>query len=128
MAEGGLDERVMLGCRVAPSLTRTRGTAMTKKRKRDAPAKTLRAYLKGPPKVSQRELARALGVHQSMVSMLAKGKRAPSATLLKQLHAITGVPLASLLHLADEPPPRHRRRRRRPPPEDSSRRLTSSHI
>lgn len=72
---------------------------MTKPRNRHdgQPPKSLRAYLKGPPGVSQRALADALGCHQSMVSMLVHRKRKPSANLLRQLHAITGVPLAALL-------------------------------
>jgi transcriptional regulator with XRE-family HTH domain len=105
---------------------------MTKRlTRRDEPPKTLRAYLTGPPPVSQRALADALGVHQSMISMLASGKRRPSAMLTAKLHAITGVPLAALLNLEEaEPPPRPRRRRtrRRVPPEEATSGRLSSHF
>lgn len=97
---------------------------MTKKgTRRDGPPPTLRAYLKGPPKVSQRALADALGINQSMVSMLMRGKRRPSAERMRDIHAITGVPLAALLNMAPEPEPRKRQRpkAKRPPPARRSR-------
>ena len=64
--------------------------------RRQAP-RTLREYLSGPPAVSQRALAEAAGCNQSMVSMLVRSKRVPSARLAVKLHAITGVPLKALL-------------------------------
>jgi hypothetical protein len=64
--------------------------------RRPAP-RTLREYLSGPPAVSQRALAEVAGCNQSMVSMLVRGKRVPSARLAVKLHAITGVPLKMLL-------------------------------
>lgn len=63
-----------------------------------APPTTLQAYLDGPPRIRQRALAKRLGVHQSMISMLAKGQRRPRAKLALLLHRITGVPLKALLN------------------------------
>jgi transcriptional regulator with XRE-family HTH domain len=57
----------------------------------------LREYLTGPPRVSQRQLAEAIGCNQSMISMLARGRRVPSARLAVKLYAVTGVPLKALL-------------------------------
>ena len=65
-------------------------------RRTQAP-QSLRAYLDGPARVSQRELADAVGCNQSMISMLVRGKRVPSAGLAVELHATTGVPLKMLL-------------------------------
>jgi len=66
--------------------------------------------------VSQRALAEAIGCNQSMISMLARGKRVPSAGLAVKLHAVTGVPLKALLATKigktaakATPPPRRRR-------------------
>lgn len=70
--------------------------AMTK-RTRHTPPPSLQAYLQGPPAVSQRALAAAIGCTQSMISMLVQGKRVPSGTLATRLHAVTQVPLAVLL-------------------------------
>ena len=42
-------------------------------------------------------LAEAVGCNQSMISMLVRGKRVPSASLAVQLHGVTGVPLKMLL-------------------------------
>jgi plasmid maintenance system antidote protein VapI len=58
---------------------------------------TLQAYLAGPPAVSQRALADAVGCNQSMISMLIRGTRVPSAALAVRLHTTTGVPLKALL-------------------------------
>lgn len=58
---------------------------------------TLKAYLAGPPKVSQRALADAVGCNQSMISMLVRGTRVPAAALAVRLHTTTGVPLKALL-------------------------------
>ena len=75
--------------------------------RRPAP-RTLRAFLSGPPAVGQRALAEAVGCNQSMISMLLRGKRAPSASLAVRLHAITKVPLKTLLatkmKLGKDPP------------------------
>jgi DNA-binding XRE family transcriptional regulator len=70
--------------------------------------RSLREYLAGPPAVSQRALADAVGCNQSMVSMLARGRREPSARLAVKLHAVTGVPLKALLarKMPPEAPPR----------------------
>jgi plasmid maintenance system antidote protein VapI len=65
-------------------------------RRRRAP-RSLREYLSGPPAIGQRALAEAVGCNQSMISMLVRGKRVPSAGLAVKLHAITGVPLKMLL-------------------------------
>jgi plasmid maintenance system antidote protein VapI len=64
---------------------------------RRTPPRSLREYLDGPPAVGQRALAEAAGCNQSMISMLIRGKRVPSAGLAVKLHAITGVPLKMLL-------------------------------
>lgn len=74
---------------------------------------SLSDYLAGPPPVGQRDLAEAVGCHQSMISMLVKGKRVPSAGLALKLHAVTGIPLKALLA-----PKLARRTRRRAPPEE----------
>jgi len=82
--------------------------------------RSLRAYLTGPPRVGQRTLAEAAGCNQSMISMLLRGKRVPSARLAVTLHTITKVPLKTLLatRLGTAPS----RRRRRPAPRGDPRR------
>jgi transcriptional regulator with XRE-family HTH domain len=79
---------------------------------RHPPPQSLREYLAGPPAVGQRALAEAAGCNQSMISMLVRGKRVPSARLAVTLHAITGVPLKMLLgsRIATRPPPLKKRR------------------
>jgi plasmid maintenance system antidote protein VapI len=77
---------------------------------RRRPPRTLREYLAGPPAVGQRALADAAGCNQSMISMLVRGKRVPSAGLAVRLHKITGVSLKMLLASRMTPP-----RKRRPP-------------
>jgi transcriptional regulator with XRE-family HTH domain len=62
-----------------------------------AAPRSLKDYLKGPPRVTQARLAKQLGVNQSMVSMLVKGQRQPRAKLALRLHEITGIPLKTLL-------------------------------
>src|SRR5262245_39704799 len=84
---------------------------MTKLVKRSAP-RTLREYLAGPPAVSQRALAEAIGCTQSMISMLVRGKRVPSAGLAVKLHAVTGVPLKALLATKIEKADAPKKRRR----------------
>jgi len=79
-----------------------------------APPPSLRAYLAGPPAVGQRELADAVGCNQSMISMLVRGKRVPSARLAVQLHHVTGVPLKNLL--APRTELNEPKKRQRPPP------------
>ena len=64
---------------------------------RRTPPETLAEYLTGPPKVSQRALAEALGCNQSMISYLRRGLRVPSAGMAVRIHALTGVPLKHLL-------------------------------
>jgi transcriptional regulator with XRE-family HTH domain len=71
-----------------------RTTALPSRR---TPAQSWREYFAGPPKVGQRAVAEAAGCHQSMISMLARGKRVPSARLAVRLHMITGIPLKVLL-------------------------------
>jgi helix-turn-helix protein len=73
------------------------------------PFVSLRAYLAGPPAVSQRRLARLARCNQSHISMIASGDRVPSAKLALRLHEITGVPLPALLR------PRKRRRAKSEP-------------
>jgi transcriptional regulator with XRE-family HTH domain len=58
---------------------------------------TLAAWLAGPPRQSQRKLAHAAGCNQSMISMLAHGKRAARGKLALRLHRLTGVPVESLI-------------------------------
>jgi plasmid maintenance system antidote protein VapI len=77
--------------------------------KTNGPA-TLKAYLKQEHALSQRALARAAGVHQSMISMLARGKRSCRGTLAVKLRALTGVPLEALIVT-----PRRRSRPKRSP-------------
>lgn len=81
---------------------------------RRTPPRTLQEFLDGPPAVGQRALADAVGCNQSMISMLRRGKRTPSAGLAVRLHAVTGVPLKSLLasRLVDVPPRRKRKHKR----------------
>lgn len=65
--------------------------------RRSRQPRTLRDYLAGPPAVGQRALAEAVGCNQSMISMLLRGTRMPSARLAVKLHRATGVPLKALL-------------------------------
>jgi transcriptional regulator with XRE-family HTH domain len=58
---------------------------------------TLDAYLDGPPKRTQQQLAERLGITQSALSMIMNGHRLPSPDLALRLHAETGVPLETLL-------------------------------
>jgi plasmid maintenance system antidote protein VapI len=64
---------------------------------RRTPPRSLREYLAGPPTIGQRALAEAVGCNQSMISMLVRGTRVPSARLAVKLHAVTGVALQVLL-------------------------------
>jgi transcriptional regulator with XRE-family HTH domain len=73
--------------------------------------RSLREYLAGPPAIGQRALAEAVGCNQSMISMLARGTRVPSARLAVRLHAVTGVPLQLLLATRLDPATRYKRRR-----------------
>ena len=75
---------------------------------------TLPEYLDGPPRISQRKLARRLHVTQPTISMIVRGRRRPRASLALRLHKLTGVPLEALLA------PR-RVRKRGPPPVRRSR-------
>lgn len=70
---------------------------MTKHPTRRTVPSSLRAYLAGPPVISQRMLAAAVGCNQAMISLLIRGARIPSPSLAAKLHAITGVPLRVLL-------------------------------
>ena len=47
----------------------------------------------------QRQLAEAVGVQQSMISMIRHGKCRPSPRLAARIEAITGIPLRTLLGL-----------------------------
>jgi len=47
----------------------------------------------------QKELAAAVGVQQSMISMIRHGKSHPSPRLAARIEAITGIPLRTLLGL-----------------------------
>jgi transcriptional regulator with XRE-family HTH domain len=76
---------------------------------RRTPPQSLREYLAGPPAIGQRALAAAVGCNQSMISMLARGTRVPSARLAVKLHAVTGVPLQRLLATRLDPRHKHRR-------------------
>jgi len=69
--------------------------------------RSLRAWLKGPPRIPQHVLARKVGVNQSLISMLVTGDRLPGGQLALRLARVTGIPIEALLH-----PPR---RRKRPP-------------
>lgn len=89
-------------------------TRSTVGRRRTAPPQNLHEYLAGPPAVSQRQLAAAVGCNQSMISMLVRGMRVPSAALAVQLHAVTGVPLKHLLATKIGAPPPPTRRARAP--------------
>ena len=64
---------------------------------KNPPPQNLRAFLAGPPRTSQRQLADAVNITQSMVSMLVRGRRVPSPRLAVKLHCLTGVPLKILL-------------------------------
>jgi len=83
--------------------------SVTRPARRSQP-RSLRAYLIGPPAIGQRALAEAVGCNQSMISMLARGTRAPSARLAVKLHAITGIPLRTLLATRMDPTPAKRLR------------------
>jgi transcriptional regulator with XRE-family HTH domain len=77
------------------------------------PPRSLQAYLDGPPKVSQRALAKKAGITQGMVSLLKTGARHPRAGLARVLHELTRVPYAALLS--------GRRKRTHADPDDDAR-------
>ena len=82
---------------------------------------TLAGWLAGPPPRSQRWLADQVGVHQSMISMLARHKRSARGALAMKIHTLTGVPLEEMI-VAEPPQPRRRRTAkalRRAPPASS---------
>ena len=54
------------------------------------------AYLEGT-KRTQHELAAQLGITQGALSMIKNGQRLPRPELALSIHAITGIPLATLL-------------------------------
>jgi DNA-binding transcriptional regulator YdaS (Cro superfamily) len=67
-------------------------------------------HLAGPPRVSQRDFAKRLGVNQSFISKIIHGKRAISWRRAFEIHAKTGIPLDDL-----RPPPKKRRKKKQPP-------------
>jgi len=56
---------------------------------------SLQAYLTGPPRVTQRDLARRAELNQSAISMILRGKRLPSGPMAMRLSQLTGVPVAA---------------------------------
>ena len=56
------------------------------------PAKKLRDYLRGPPTVTQSELARRVGSCQSTIWRLLHKERGPSYPLARDIERITGIP------------------------------------
>lgn len=56
----------------------------------------------------QAELARALGVNYSYVSLILRGKRVPSVDTLKRLNEVTGIPMETLVAEAGKKPPRRK--------------------
>lgn len=60
----------------------------------DAP-RSLAAYLR-QEKLSHRSFAKMIGVHETLVSMWIRGDRTPTLKKLKQLEAITTIPIARL--------------------------------
>lgn len=81
--------------------------------KREEPPTTLKQFLKGPPVVTQRSLAKLAGVSQAMVSMLVRHKRKPRIKLLLKLSAITGIPVERLAGARPKKP-------RDPPPGEAA--------
>lgn len=71
-------------------------TKASVRRWRSEAPQSLQAFLKGPPRIGQRELAEAVGCNQSTISMILRGLRNPSAALIRELNRVTGVPLAVL--------------------------------
>jgi len=69
-------------------------------------SEAVKAYLKGPPRRSQRELAKKLGVNQSYVSKVVRKQRVMSTKLVFAFHELSKIPLEDLR------PARLRRRRR----------------
>jgi transcriptional regulator with XRE-family HTH domain len=61
------------------------------------PGALLARYLEGPPRITQRELADRVGVHQSLISQIVSGARTPSGQLALSLHQETGIPVDQLL-------------------------------
>jgi transcriptional regulator with XRE-family HTH domain len=89
------------------AMTPTTPAAATGDHDNRTPApRTLREYLKTSG-VSQKQLARRLGVHQSTISMLVHGLRAARFKLAQKIHDKTGVPIEKLL-VAAHPRPRRR--------------------
>lgn len=54
------------------------------------------AYLQGT-ETTQQELADKLGISQGALSMIKAGQRIPRPKLALRIHALTGIPLATLL-------------------------------
>jgi len=58
--------------------------------------RSLAAYLEGPPRRTQEQLAEAIGVRQGLISKYVRGAQTPRLEIAIRLHKVTGVPLESL--------------------------------
>jgi len=54
--------------------------------------------------ISQRELAKQIGVTQAAVSLWERGERSPSIPLMRDIGALTGAPAEELLEPERRPP------------------------
>jgi plasmid maintenance system antidote protein VapI len=59
----------------------------------DHAPRTLREFLKGPPRVSQVRFARRIGIRQSYVSMILRRQRVPRIDVLLKISRATGIPM-----------------------------------
>lgn len=57
------------------------------------------------------DLAKALGVHYSYISLLLAGKREPSLPLVKKIAEVTQIPVETLVAESGKPPPKKKRYR-----------------
>lgn len=57
---------------------------------------SLSAYLAGPPRRTQEQLAAAVGVRQGLISKYVRGEQTPRLPIALKLHEVTGVPLKAL--------------------------------
>ena len=60
--------------------------------------RSLKAFLKGPPRRSQRWLAQRVGCNQSTISLLARGMRGTRLKTLQRISQVTGIPVTTLLN------------------------------
>lgn len=63
---------------------------------------SLAAYLEGPPRRTQEELAGQLGVRQGTVTKWVRGKTMPRPEMALRISRLTGVPVEALVRAKTE--------------------------